>query len=280
MRLALSNASLPPGEHPAWLPRLAASGMAGLKIVPRATWPDTWYGLGAGAVEGYARQVRRAGLAVIGLQVALDDHPGLGWFGDEHASKETLAYLAHLSAVCRDLGGRTLVVADGRWRQGMPMRKAWDASLAFLQALLARIERHGTILCLAPLGPRAGDFCNTANDCRILADALDHPAFGLQLNASALAESGEMGRHAVFASHYGRLELFVADEPDGLPLGCSGQVDHAALRRHLAAGGYRDWVCMTQRPCRGGLERSIRFFSEHYLRLDNLSLLMRQTAPY
>lgn len=278
MRLALCNASLPAGAHGAWLPRLGEMGLQGLEVVPAATWDETWYGLSAGQVSRYGRQVRQAGLEVLGLQLSLAEHPGLGWFGDEQSSKETLAYLTHLSSVCRDLGGRTLVIGEGRWREGLDLPRAWRRSLAFFQDLCQRIEAHGTVVCLAPLGPLEGDFCNGAMDCRILADAVDHPALGLQLNARALVESGEMGRHSVFASHYGRLELFVADEPGLLPLGSSQRVDHSAMRRHLSAGGYRGWVCLSQRPTWGGLDDSVALLSRYYLRQDNLSLLLHQQA--
>jgi len=278
MRLALCNAALPTGTHEEWLPRLGKMGIEGLELVPSATWPQTWYGLTAGQISRYARQVRCAGLEILGLHVPLSEHPGMGWFGSEQASKETLAYLVHMSSICRDLGGRTLVLGEGRWREGLEMRQAWRASLTFFQELCRRIEGHGTVVCLAPLSPMEGDFCNSAMDCRILADAVDHPSFGLQLNARALTENGDMGRHAIFASHYGRLELFVADEPSLLPLGSSQRVDHSAMRRHLSAGGYRGWVCLSQPSSWGALKCSVSQLAACYLRQDNLSLHLHQQA--
>lgn len=279
MRLALNNAALPAAGE-AWLARLPGLGIAGVEIAPRATWRDPWYGLAAGAVEGYGRRLRRHGLACVGLRLDLDEEPGLGWLGEARAAKLALAHLAHLSAICRDLGGHTLVVAGPRWRHGLPVSRAWQRSRSFFLELLGRIEAHGTVLCLAPVGPGQGDFCNSANDCRILADAIEHPAFGLELSASALYENGEMGRHAVFAAHYGRLELFVADEPGGAPLGSGAAVDHAAMRRHLSAGGYRDWVCLAQaRAGDAQLLASIAFLADRYRRRDNLSLALHAQRP-
>lgn len=275
MQLALANSALPAGTPQLWLPRLAEAGVHGLEVAAGATWPAAQGMPSAAAVAAYRRMVEAAGLTVLGLRLSLAEQPGLAWLADAAARERTAAWLVRMSALCRDLGGQMLSIADGRWRQGLSVAQAWRVSVDFFQELLPRLEAHGTLLSLAPQAPGSGDFCTSANDCRILADAIDHPAFALQISAAALAASGESGRHSVFAAHYGRLELFVADEPGLLPLGTSGRVDHAAMRRHLAAGGYRGWVCLHQQGS-DSLDESLRFLREHYLRRDNLSLLLHR----
>lgn len=278
LQLALDNASLPVGEHAGWLPRLPGLGIGALQLSATHTWADTWHGPRASEAAHTARQLRQAGLRCLGVRVTLDDHPGLGWFADDTARKHTLAYLLQMSAVCRDLGGASLLIGSGRWRRGLAMPQAWRRSVDFLLLLLERMQTHGVLCCLAPLSPQEGDFANLATDCRILADAVDHPALGLAIRSAALADNQEMGRHAVFAAHYGRLELFIADEPGLAPLDHSGQVDHAAMRRHLAAGGYRGWVCLHQRPDANTLLPALEQLGRYYLRQDNLTLLQRQQA--
>ncbi len=274
MQLALSNAALPAADHRQWLPRLRDLGIGGLEVAPAATWPDL--ASAGGAVREYGQAVQRAGLPVIGLRTALGEQRGLGWLADAAAAQRSQAHLACLAAICRDLGGQTLTLTDGRWRHGLSVKQAWPRTVDFFQRLLERIADYGVVVCLAPLAPAHGDFCTTATDCRILADAIDHPGFGLQINAAALAESGEVGRHAVFASHYGRLEMFVADEPGQALLASSGRVDHAAMRRHLAAGGYRGWVCLNQQADAEQLERALHNFRTLYLRQDNLSMMLHR----
>ncbi|THF55156.1 sugar phosphate isomerase/epimerase family protein [Pseudothauera rhizosphaerae] len=276
MKLALSNAALPPGARAAWLPRLADLGIEGIELSSAASWGDAWRAPSAALVAETGNWLRTAELEAVGLHVPLDQHAGMGWFGTAGQREETLAWLVRLSAACRDLGGRTLVLGGGRWRGRLPVRRAWRLTLDFLHAVLARIEAHGTLLCLAPLARDEGDFCLTATECRILADVLEHSSFGLKFNAAAMCDSGEMGKHAVFSAHYGRLELFTADEPQGLPFATSGQVDHAAFRRHLAASGYRDWVCMAQQAGDRSLAAAIARFVACYRRIDNLSLVQRQ----
>jgi sugar phosphate isomerase/epimerase len=273
MPYAVANRALPRGHHAEYLPELAALGYEGVEVVAAATWDDCWHGPSAGEVACYARQLRRSGLQPLGVRVSLDDHPGLSLLGDEDERKRTEAYLAHLSAVCRDLGGRTLVVSEGRFRGELPLRRAWSRCQEFFTRLLPRIEAHGTVVCLAQQVRAGGDFCLTATECRVLADVLEHPSFGLQINAAALLESKEADKHSVFASLYGRLDLFVANEPELAPLGQPGCIDHAALRRHLSAGGYRGWICLDQES--GSFEQlrlSTHGLRSYYGRADNESL--------
>lgn len=274
MKLAAANLALPAADQLAWLPRLAELGIAGLEIVPDHAWTDTWHGLDAAAVERYRRAAARAGLAVVGLSGLFDGRPELDLLAEDASAKWAEAQLVHLSAVCRDLGGRTLTLGVGRRRGGLAKPRAWTRLAAAVERVLARIEDHGTVLCLAPMAPAAGEFCHTAQECRMLANAIDHPALGLQLNAHALMANGESG-HAVFAAIYGRLDLFVADEPGLAPLGASGLIDHPALRRHLAASRYDGWLVIEQAAGAAPLATlaaALELYDRVYQRPDNLSL--------
>lgn len=272
MKIAVSNLALPAFNHLHLMPALAEMGVGGLEIAPANTWPDTWRELGAAAIDLYRRAARRAGLTIVGMHAVLVGQPDLGLFKGREARDRTVDYLTHLSGVCRDLGGRTLVLGS-RWRGDTRERDAWFECRAFLEALLPRIEDHRTKLCLAPLGPEDGDFCATAAQCRMLTYALDeHPALGLHLGAAALAANGERG-HATFAGVRGRLDHFHADEPGLIVVGSSGQVDHPDLRRHLAAINYFDWVSVIQRTAPGAdplddLRRGVRFATDRYLPID------------
>ncbi len=161
------------------------------------------------------------------------------------------------------------LILGPRWRRRLTERVAWLHGRAFLELLLPRIESHGTVLCLSPIAPEHGDFCTTARECYMLVNAIDHPAFGLHLSAAGLAANGETG-HAPFANVRGRLEHFHADEPGLAAPGSSGQIDHADLRRHLAAISYTGWVSLVQRNRPGSnlfaaLENGVNFAANRYL---------------
>jgi sugar phosphate isomerase/epimerase len=280
MKFAVSNTALPALEHASLLPFLREMGFAGLEVAPAQVWTDTWRCPDAASVTAYRHAAQAADLEIVGLNSLLLGQPGLGIFQDAETVKRTEDFLVHLSSICRDLGGRTLILGSGRQLNGLPPERAWIACHAFLERLLPRIEEHGTMLCFAPLGSAQAGFCHTATNCRILATAVDHPSFGLQLNSCALTENGESG-HAIFSAIYGHLEHFTINEPGLVPLGDSGMVDHPAMRRHLSASGYHGWVSVEQRAGAdplGDLGRSARFLADCYLRKDNLSLDLRRQA--
>lgn len=270
MQLAVSQLALPGLNYPGILPALADMGFAGIELVPAQLLPMLGVKPTTSAVSALRHRIEEAGLQVVGLHGVLQDRPELGIFGDAASQTRTADYLVELSAICRDLGGRTLTIAGGRWRRELPKERAWWAAHAFLEHLLPRIEAHGTLLCLEPCGAASADFCNSAADCRILANAVDHPSLGLQLNAHGLLENNEFG-HSVFAALYGRLEHFAVNEPALAPLGSSGRIDHAALRRHLAAGSYAGWISIQQQAAPGlmaidHLRQSLNFFNDCYCR--------------
>jgi sugar phosphate isomerase/epimerase len=245
IRFAVSNIGLPAFTHSPLLPRLAEMGATGLEVAPSRVWADTWHGLTARQVDEYRRTVETAGLRVVGLHSLFFDHPALGLFKPELRA-ETVDFLVHLSGLCRDLGGRTLVYGGGRRRGELEPQAAMAECRSFLGELLPRMEDHGTRLCFEPLGPKDTDFLNTAGQCLELVEMLAHPALGVQLDAKALVDNGEVGPEP-FERVRGRLDHFHANDPGLVVVGSTGLVDHAALGGHLRAIGYDGFVAVEQR---------------------------------
>ncbi|RAU23568.1 hypothetical protein CU669_00220 [Paramagnetospirillum kuznetsovii] len=246
IRIAVSNIGLPAFNHLGLLPRLAEMGVGGLEVAPSRVWRDTWMELPPAEVAAYGKAVRDAGLTVVGLHSLFFDHPDLGLFKGADTLTHTVAFMAHLSAVCRDLGGTTLIYGGGRKRGQLPPAEAEAECDAFLDALLPRMDGHGTKLCFEPLGPKDTDFLNTAGQCLALAERFAHPALGLQLDAKALMDNDELTQ-ATFRAVQGRLDHVHANDPGLVVVGSTGQVDHAAIGRHLAGIGYGGWVSSEQR---------------------------------
>lgn len=247
MRLAFSNLALPAFNHLDLLHEMRALGVEGLEIAPDHTWPRPHFGKGFDSrqVTTFAQCAQLAGLQILGLHALLGGRPEYGIFDDADIRHHTVEHLVHLSEICRDLGGRTLIL-DARWARRLAAKEAWLQCRAFLERLLPRIEPHGTILCFAPLAPHEGDFCRLASECLMLVNALDHSAFGLHLSTAALAANGETG-HMHFAGRRGRLDHVHIDEPGRAAFCSSGMVDHADMRRHLSAISYNGWLSIVQR---------------------------------
>ena len=245
-RIAVSNIGLPAFAHLDFLPRLMELGVTGLEVAPSRIWHDTWSGLSADDVSAYGQAVRDSGLKIIGLHSLFFDHPELGLFKGPDILMRTVEFLGHLSAVCRDLGGRTLVYGGGRRRDGVPMPDAFAACDVFLDAVLPVMESHGTKLCFEPLGPNDTDFLNTAAQCAELADRFNHPALGIQLDAKALVDNDELTPSS-FAGVTGRLDHFHANDPGLVVVGSTGIVDHAKIGAYLRDSGYVGWISSEQR---------------------------------
>ncbi|MEX2311854.1 MAG: sugar phosphate isomerase/epimerase family protein, partial [Rhodospirillales bacterium] len=232
--------------HDAHLAGLRELGLDALEVAPSRRWPDTWKGLSSVAVNEYRHEIEDAGLKVVGLHSLLFDHPELQLFGDDNAVAQTLDFMVHLSGVCRDLGGKTLIWGGGRKRGNIPLDLAFERALTFMTKLVGRIADHGTCFCFEPLGPNDADFINRLEDAKRIVDAVDHTALRLQLDAKALVENNE-ATLKTFETAAPSLVHFHANEPGLGVLGTSGKIDHGALGSMLRSISYTGYVSAEQR---------------------------------
>ena len=244
-RFAVSNIALSPYDHVDELARLPELGLEGLEVAPSRVWRDTWKGLAAVEVEAYRKKVESAGLCVIGLHSLFFNQPELGLFKGPEVRAETLDFLVHLSGLCRDLGGGTMIYGGGRKRGELPFKAAFAETVGFCGEFCRRIEGHGTVLCFEPLGPADSDFINNVADALSVVVAVDHPALAMQLDAKALVDNGE-AEYAPFDAAKRYLVHFHANEPGLTVLGSSGRVDHAAFGGYLKKIGYQGFVSIEQ----------------------------------
>lgn len=245
MKRAISNIALPAYEHDRELNMLQPLGFSGLEVAPSRTWRETFQGLTPSAVSRYRRTVEDAGLSIVGLHSLFFDQPNLGLFRDPDTRSTTLTFLEHLSAVCRDLGGRTLIWGSGRNRELVSSADACSEALDFIGALCQRIEGHGTCFCFEPLGPNDSDFINSARESFKIAEAINHSAFAVQLDAKALVENNELDESTI-RSVRSRLVHVHVNEP-GLGILDQHGVDHAAFGAYLVDINYDGYVSLEQR---------------------------------
>lgn len=268
MKLASSNIALPAYDHVHELGGLREMGLEGVEVAPSRVWRDTWHGLTTRHVETYRKEVEAAGLEVVGLHSLFFDHPDLGLFCSEEFSSQTLDFMVHLSAVCRDLGGKTLIYGGGRKRGDIPEDEAYKRTIDFCLTLCESIEDHGTCFCFEPLGLNKMDFINSVEDSLRIVRALEHPALRVQLDAEALSDNNEI-LESTFQAAKPYLVHVHANEPGFDVLGSSGMVDHAAIGAHLKNINYQGFVSIEQRMKNennpmGDLEKSAAVLRELY----------------
>tara|TARA_R110002167_G_C12703706_1_gene654015 strand:- start:70 stop:888 length:819 start_codon:yes stop_codon:yes gene_type:complete len=246
MKFAISNIALSPYKHADELQHLADLGFTGLEVAPSRVWQDTWHGLTPAMVASYRRDVEAAGLKVLGLHSLLFDQKDMGLFADAEGRARVLDFMTHLSAVCRDLGGTTLIWGAGRWRHGRSLVDANAYATDFFQDLDNRIKDHGTWFCFEPLGSKDSDFLNSVVDAEKLVATLAVPSVGLHLDTKGIAENGEMTAEiATLAKPY--LKHVHVNEPGLGILGSTGEIDHVAFAEILNGIGYGGFVSIEQR---------------------------------
>ncbi len=268
MRFALSNIALPAFDHTSNLDGLADLGFDAIEVAPSRVWRDTWHGLTTVEVSDYRRRIESAGLSVVGLHSLFYDRPELGLFKEPALRAQSLDFLEHLSKVCRDLGGKTLIYGGGRWRGELLEDEAQAEAVEFFGELTARVETHGTCFCFEPLGPNDSDFINSALESLDIVNEVASPALRVQLDAKALVENGE-AKPELFREVADQLVHFHANEPGLAVLGTSGTVDHAALGGMLRDIGYEGYVSIEQRMINqdnplGDVEKSALVVKEAY----------------
>lgn len=246
MKFAVSNIALPAFDHGRELNQLGELGLAAVEVAPSRVWKDSWKGLTPDAVTNYRHCIEDTGLSVVGLHSLFYDQPRLGLFKEPAERAESMNFLEHLSGVCRDLGGRTLIYGGGRNRGALPEPEARSEAVAFFGELTKRVEPHGTCFCLEPLGPDDSDFINSALESLSIVEEVASPALRVQLDAKALVENNE-ATIATFEAVKPALVHFHANEPGLGPLGSTGKVDHAALGGMLREVGYKGTISIEQR---------------------------------
>ena len=246
MKLSVSNIALNAYQHAEELKSLPNMGLLGLEVAPSRVWQDTWKGLSPKSVEKYRNEVEKAGLSIVGLHSLFYDKPELGLFRDAETRQLTLDFMVHLSKLCRDLGGKTLIYGGGRWRGNFSLNEATTYAIDFFSDLIPRIEEHKTVFCFEPLGPSDTDFINSVYESIGFVKRINHPAVRVQLDAKALVSNGEM-KFETFKAAAPFLVHVHVNEPDLGILGTSGQVDNQEMATLLRNINYEGYVSIEQK---------------------------------
>ena len=247
MKLSVSNIALPAYDHARYFPRLEEMSFEGVEVAPSRVWRETWTALKSVEVTKYRKSVENAGLTVVGLHSLFFDHPELGLFKGSEISRLTLDYLVHLSGVCRDLGGKTIVFGSppARRRGNLSLIEAEAEVIDFFGTLCSQISHHGTCFCLEPLAANESDFVNSARDAIRMANAVNDQAFQVQFDAKALTAAGEVNQE-IFSQAGLKLVHYHVNEPD-LGVLSSGVVDHEEIAALLRSVNYDGFVSLEQR---------------------------------
>lgn len=241
MRVAVSSLAWDPSQDDDARATLVRRDITGLEVAPLAYWPEAPH-VAPRLLADFRDRAADTGVTIIALQGILFGKPELQLFGTSEQQAALEDHLAGMAKLASALGARVLVLGapKNRLRGALSEADAIAAATPLLTRVATVAADNGVALCVEPNPPRyGGDFATTIADARRLVEAINHPEFGLHLDAGAIQINGETDADVIEAAKMAR--HFHVSEIDLAPIG-SGTVDHARLGGLLRRAGYDGWV--------------------------------------
>ncbi|MGH7710942.1 MAG: sugar phosphate isomerase/epimerase family protein [Gemmatimonadaceae bacterium] len=266
MKLAFSNIAWNRDEDAAVAAVLVSRGIAGVEIAPTAVWPAP-LARTPGELTTYRENWQGLGLRVVALQAILYGRPQLRVFGAEDSQRALVQHVDGMFSLAAALGAHALVFGSpgNRRRDGLPFAEAVRRAAVLFRELAGLAQSRGVVLCIEP-NPEAYqcDFVVNGAEAVTLAEAVDHPGFGIHLDAGGLKLSGEDPNDAVQRA-LPWLRHVHASEPHLVPFGVGG-AQHALLADALREVGYDGWVSVEMRRIDGvpAIEHAAAAFAAVY----------------
>jgi sugar phosphate isomerase/epimerase len=245
MRVAVSNIAWDPQHDTAVATMLRRLGVTGIEVAPTKAWPRPLESTSKERL-GYRRTWEARGLPIVALQALLFGQNELSIFGSPEARRQAVDYLRGMIGLAADLGARVLVFGSPKNRRaaGLPAFTVRQQAHDVFRTLGVAAQQRGCVFCIEANPPQYDcDFVTRVDEAIALVQAVEHPGFGLHLDAGGMFLSGDDLTTTVSGCS-SRIQHFHASEPFLAPIASQG---HACLARALAANGYQQWVSLEMR---------------------------------
>jgi sugar phosphate isomerase/epimerase len=242
------------------------NGYTGIEIAP-FTIAASAYDIAPAKRDEVRRQAEAADLEVVGLHWLLAKTEGYYLTSpDAEVRRKTGEYLAELARLCRDLGGKLMVLGSPAQRNLLPGVSHEDgmkyAADVILQAV-PTLEECDVTLAVEPLGPLEGDFLNTAQLGAQLCSLVGSNFCRLHLDVKAMSTE-QKPIPQIIQEQRALLHHFHANDPNRLGPGM-GAIDFAPIFRALGEIDYRGWVSVEVFDYSPGAETIARTSMENML---------------
>jgi sugar phosphate isomerase/epimerase len=205
-------------------------------------------------------QAEQAGLEVVGLHWLLAFTEGYYLTSpDADVRRNTAEYLADLARLCRDLGGKVLVLGSPQQRNllpGVTHDQAMQHAADVLKMAMPTLEETGIQLAVEPLGPEEGDFLRTAALGVQLIHAVDSPHCRLHLDVKAMS-SEDQPVAEVIRQNADYMIHFHANDANRRGPGM-GEIDFLPILKSLRDVDYQGWVSVEVFDYEPGVEALAR----------------------
>jgi sugar phosphate isomerase/epimerase len=218
-------------------------GYTGVEFAPFTMHNDA-YQIAPEKRQEVRRQAEDAGLEPVGLHWLLAFTEGYYLTSPEaETRRRTSDYLAELARLCRDLGGKVLVLGSPKQRNllpGVTQDQAMEYAAEVIRAAVPAFAECGVVMAVEPLSPEEGDFLRTADAGAELIRMVDSPQCRLHLDVKAMSTESQPIPD-VIRSHASLLEHFHANDPNRRGPGM-GDVDFVPILKALQEIDYQGWV--------------------------------------
>jgi sugar phosphate isomerase/epimerase len=247
-------------------------GYTGIEIAPFTIDEDA-RNISAQKRAEVRRQIDGAGLETVGIHWLLAKTEGFYLTTPDDAVRQaTGEYLAELARLCRDLGGRVMVLGSPQQRnllEGVTHDEAMRLAADCIQVALPTLEQCNVTLAVEPLGPAEGNFLNRAEQAVELAQMIGSPNCRLHLDVKAMSSEAKPIPQ-IIRDNASLLEHFHANDPNLRGPGM-GEIEFEPIFEALGEIDYRGWVSVEVFDYSPGIERlaedSIRYMQECLARL-------------
>jgi len=242
-------------------------GYTGIEFAP-FTINKNAYDISAERRREIRSQAEDAGLETVGLHWLLAFTEGYYLTSPEaDVRHRTSEYLGELARLCRDLGGKVLVLGSPKQRNLLP-GVTHDQAMAYaadvLRGVVPTLEDCGVVLAVEPLGPQEGDFLRTAELGVRLVEMVASPHCRLHLDVKAMS-SEQKPIVDIIRDSAPWIQHFHANDPNMRGPGM-GEVDFRPILAALQEIDYQGWVSVEVFDYAPGVEALARDSIEYMQR--------------
>jgi len=218
-------------------------GYTGIEFAPFTINPNA-YEITPAKREEVRRQAEDAKLEVVGLHWLLAFTEGFYLTSPEaEVRKRTSDYLCELARLCRDLGGKFLVLGSPHQRNllpGVSEDQAMEFAAHVIRAAVDEMHNCGVTLAVEPLGPEEGDFLLTAEKGIRLIEMVDSPNCRLHLDVKAMSSEDKPITDIIRDSAEYMVHFHANDANRRGP--GMGEIDFGPIFNTLQEINYQGWV--------------------------------------
>ncbi len=258
MKLSVSNIAWKNEELEEHLELLQSVGCEGVEIAPSIIWEEPIHA-NHDDIEGLKRLIEKYDLIIPAFHALLFTRPDLNLFGDRVVRNETLNYIKKLVELAGQLSVGVLVFGSPPRRrvEGKPYSECYSMAVELFKEVAQKAYNCNTCFCIEPLGPEDGcDFITNAEEGYQLVQDVNHPGFGLHLDAKAMMCVND-DFQIVFKKYGSILKHFHVGDPGLKPPGFTG-VDHSIAGKALLDSDYKGFISIEMRKGFGESQEVIK----------------------